>query len=227
MSASFKETRVTFGTQESQHLAGILTEPVDAPNSTVEEASGSNKPLYAQHCGIMCHGFASHKNGFHFPAIAAHLATQIGMSSLRFDYAGNMDSSGDFRFGGFMKVSSHGLCSGTIIVTEHLVAELFVRLCNLMKSCSLLCRFCIVYMLYAMHEWQSMQSVLGLGLALLLHHMPHQPGPACVPNCSIYLKISNQTPMDERSYPRQYTQSICFCVCYDLVQPASSRVPLH
>lgn len=101
MATDIKETRITFQSTEGDRLAGILTEPADtSPPPTLQ----TSKPFNPQHCAILCHGFASHKQGFHFPAIAEHLASNLGMSSLRFDYAGNMDSSGEFRFGGFLKV---------------------------------------------------------------------------------------------------------------------------
>ena len=49
---------------------------------------------------ILCHGFASSRNSFHFPAIAKQLA-QHDVSSLRFDFSGNGDSEGQFEYGNY------------------------------------------------------------------------------------------------------------------------------
>ena len=49
---------------------------------------------------ILCHGFASTRNGFHFPAMAkAFFQKQV--SSLRFDFSGNGDSEGTFELGNY------------------------------------------------------------------------------------------------------------------------------
>lgn len=49
---------------------------------------------------VLCHGFASHRDGFHLPSIAQHLA-QKGVGSLRFDMAGNGESDGVFEYGNY------------------------------------------------------------------------------------------------------------------------------
>lgn len=49
---------------------------------------------------VLCHGFASHKDGFHFPQIAKQLS-QRSVGSLRFDFAGNGESEGTFEFGNY------------------------------------------------------------------------------------------------------------------------------
>lgn len=49
---------------------------------------------------ILCHGYASSRNSFHFPAIAKRLAEK-DVSSLRFDFSGNGDSEGMFEFGNY------------------------------------------------------------------------------------------------------------------------------
>ena len=46
---------------------------------------------------ILCHGFASHKNGFHCPAIAEALQEK-GLSSFRIDLSGNGESEGQFKY---------------------------------------------------------------------------------------------------------------------------------
>ncbi|WIA21686.1 hypothetical protein OEZ85_000855 [Tetradesmus obliquus] len=125
-----QETPVTFSSPCGETLAGILTEPAAgaaaappseaaAPAEAAAAAAAAVTPFTAQHCAILCHGFASHKNGFHFPATAAHLATRLGMSSLRFDYAGNMDSSGAFRFGGFMQEVEQMAAAKAFLEQQH------------------------------------------------------------------------------------------------------------
>ena len=46
---------------------------------------------------ILTHGLGSHKNGFHLPALAKAFAAK-DLSSLRFDYRGNKDSQGTFKY---------------------------------------------------------------------------------------------------------------------------------
>jgi hypothetical protein len=77
-----QETHVKFTSPCGETLAGILTEPAAAAAAEPDTA-GASSPFTAAHCAILCHGFASHKNGFHFPAIAAHLATRLGMVSAK------------------------------------------------------------------------------------------------------------------------------------------------
>lgn len=61
----------------------------------VMQASGTRKRAV-----VLCHGFASHRDGFHLPTIGQHLA-QKGLSSLRFDMAGNGESEGTFEYGNY------------------------------------------------------------------------------------------------------------------------------
>lgn len=49
---------------------------------------------------VLCHGYASTRNGFHLPKLAERLA-QKGYSSLRFDFTGNGESEGHFRYGNY------------------------------------------------------------------------------------------------------------------------------
>jgi alpha/beta superfamily hydrolase len=92
------EQAVTFHGPDSTILSGILT-------TADHRAEGQkHQTLPAQRCALLCHGFASHKDGFHFPKLAAFLAKDFGISCLRFDFTGNMDSPGEFRFGGLMQV---------------------------------------------------------------------------------------------------------------------------
>ncbi|KAG2453322.1 hypothetical protein HYH02_001546 [Chlamydomonas schloesseri] len=77
--------RVAFTNPRGQKLAGLF---VDAGSEDVV---------------ILCHGYAATKDGFHLPAIAEALALQAGTSSLRFDFAGNGESEGQFSFGGYYR----------------------------------------------------------------------------------------------------------------------------
>jgi len=84
--AEYTERELTFQGPEGFPLAGILCEP--SQPSTTTSSSSRSRSFQPSQCAILCHGFASHKQGFHFPAIAHHLAAQLGLSSLRFDYTG-------------------------------------------------------------------------------------------------------------------------------------------
>ena len=47
---------------------------------------------------ILCHGMADNREAFHFPILAETLARH-GISSFCFDFPGNGDSQGTFKFG--------------------------------------------------------------------------------------------------------------------------------
>ena len=51
---------------------------------------------------ILCHGFASNKNGFHLPDIATALAKR-DLSSLRIDLRGNGESEGPFKYANYLQ----------------------------------------------------------------------------------------------------------------------------
>ena len=65
----------------------------DAP-ATLVQVPGSHKVV------VLCHGFASTRNGFHFREIAKALARKH-VGSLRFDFSGNGDSEGTFELGNY------------------------------------------------------------------------------------------------------------------------------
>ena len=52
---------------------------------------------FLQDVAILCHGLGDHKNGFVLPQMAVALAEK-GLSSLRFDFPGNGESDGTFRY---------------------------------------------------------------------------------------------------------------------------------
>lgn len=77
-----KEQNVSFKNSSKETLAGILYD------------TGSPKAV------VLCHGYADSKNGFHLPALAKAMADK-GWSSLRFDFTGNGESEGQFRYGNY------------------------------------------------------------------------------------------------------------------------------
>ncbi|GMH45363.1 hypothetical protein BSKO_13320 [Bryopsis sp. KO-2023] len=78
------QRRVQFKNKFNETLVGVF---VDAGSDNVV---------------ILCHGYSSSKDSFHFPAIANELAKK-SISSLRFDFSGNGDSAGVFDFGNYAK----------------------------------------------------------------------------------------------------------------------------
>jgi uncharacterized protein len=65
---------------------------------------------------ILCHGFASHRNSFHFAEIAEKLA-QNNVSSFRFDFSGNGDSEGIFEFGNY-EVESQDIRAAVVFTRD-------------------------------------------------------------------------------------------------------------
>jgi len=51
---------------------------------------------------LLCHGYASSKDGFVYPKMAKALAAKK-ISSLRFDFTGNGESDGAFEFGNYLQ----------------------------------------------------------------------------------------------------------------------------
>lgn len=52
---------------------------------------------------VLCHGYMDGKDRFHFPAIADALLSNARIASLRFDFAGNGESEGEFDFCAYAK----------------------------------------------------------------------------------------------------------------------------
>lgn len=77
-----KTQRVTFQSRRGESLVGEHTLPD------------------AKHAVLLQHGYASNKDGFHLQRIAQTLA-QGGVGSLRFDFSGNGESSGTFKFANY------------------------------------------------------------------------------------------------------------------------------
>lgn len=81
MPSPVTSTQVSFTNSHGNKLAGILT----LSSSSSEQAAGAAcqaGDAAPSKCVILCHGYASYKDGFHLPAIAAALA-DAGYNSLR------------------------------------------------------------------------------------------------------------------------------------------------
>ncbi|KAK9794303.1 hypothetical protein WJX73_001864 [Symbiochloris irregularis] len=79
-SHSWREERVTFRNARGQQLVGALVD------------TGS------QDAAILCHGMYDNKTAHFHPEMAQTLAAR-GLSSLRFDFSGNGESEGEFKYG--------------------------------------------------------------------------------------------------------------------------------
>lgn len=53
-------------------------------------------------CAILCHGYTSHRDSCHFEPLAQAFAN-AGVNTLRFDFPGNGESEGTFRFGNYLE----------------------------------------------------------------------------------------------------------------------------
>lgn len=77
--SSATEQRVEFLNQHKERLVGTF---VDVPGSAA--------------CAVLCHGLMAWRDSANYPVLAAALASEAGMSSLRFDFAGCGESDGAF-----------------------------------------------------------------------------------------------------------------------------------
>lgn len=73
---------------------------VSFENSSGDVLSGILVDVGSSEAAVLCHGYADTKNGFHLPVLAQALATK-GCSTLRFDFTGNGESEGRFRYGNY------------------------------------------------------------------------------------------------------------------------------
>ncbi|KAL0039934.1 hypothetical protein WJX77_012021 [Trebouxia sp. C0004] len=87
-----KECKISFKNSSGDLLSGIL---VDVGSSDA---------------AILCHGYADTKNGFHLPKLAQALVTK-GCSTLRFDFTGNGESEGHFRYGNYAAEAEDVRCA--------------------------------------------------------------------------------------------------------------------
>ena len=99
--------RVEFPSKEKGvNLVGELVWPSDERSSLVQSSmpatsstlttSASEKTLPVS---VLAHGLADDRDSFLLPRLAEELALRIGVASLRFDFRGNGESGGAFRFG--------------------------------------------------------------------------------------------------------------------------------
>eukprot|EP00201_Polytomella_parva_P016260 CAMPEP_0175054532 /NCGR_PEP_ID=MMETSP0052_2-20121109/9557_1 /TAXON_ID=51329 ORGANISM="Polytomella parva, Strain SAG 63-3" /NCGR_SAMPLE_ID=MMETSP0052_2 /ASSEMBLY_ACC=CAM_ASM_000194 /LENGTH=272 /DNA_ID=CAMNT_0016319237 /DNA_START=108 /DNA_END=926 /DNA_ORIENTATION=+ len=75
---------------------------IKVKNSIDEVLVGKFTDTKSEDVVILCHGFASNKNGCHFERIADELSKK-NISSIRFDFSGNGESEGCFQFGNYYK----------------------------------------------------------------------------------------------------------------------------
>lgn len=71
-------------------------------NTTHVQLSGTFTDAKSDVVAILCHGYASSKDGFVYPKMAKALAAKK-ISSLRFDFTGNGESDGAFEFGNYLQ----------------------------------------------------------------------------------------------------------------------------
>eukprot|EP00798_Chlamydomonas_sp_ICE-L_P001339 gene1339-32696_t len=82
---------------------GAAESLAEFPNSTNEKLSGLFVNVQgSQDVVILCHGYASSRNGFRLPEIAKELASKR-LCSLRFDFSGNGASGGVFDFASYQR----------------------------------------------------------------------------------------------------------------------------
>lgn len=79
-------------------------------NSSGDLLSGILMDVGSCEAAILCHGYADTKNGFHLPALAQALAAK-GCSTLRFDFTGNGESEGRFRYGNYAAEAEDVRCA--------------------------------------------------------------------------------------------------------------------
>ena len=103
-----------------------------------------------QDIAILCHGLGDHKNGFVLPQLAEALA-KAGLSSLRFDFPGNGESDGTFRYANMMDEVSEipsSVCMSLVSVSCSsrlcvCVSQCKVSMKNAEKSCIASCITCM------------------------------------------------------------------------------------
>lgn len=99
--AALKETMVQFPNQRGEKLAGTLVDPPPYEPTDGSEIHAANdcSTSTATPVVIMAHGYMSSRNSELLVRLSTALARNAQLSSFRFDFSGNGDSEGRFRYG--------------------------------------------------------------------------------------------------------------------------------
>jgi pimeloyl-ACP methyl ester carboxylesterase len=105
---------LSFTNARGERLMGTLTlpEPSDGPRPTGGGGAAGPSPSAPRRapCVILAHGYMSTRNSELLVRLATALARDGGLASLRFDFSGNGESEGRFRYGCYRCVwGSNGL----------------------------------------------------------------------------------------------------------------------
>ena len=95
--AKLTETTVEFRNHRGEKLIGTLVEPPSASVNSDNNSSTSSSA--AQPVALLAHGYMSSRNSELLVRLSTALARSAGLSSFRFDFSGNGDSEGEFRYG--------------------------------------------------------------------------------------------------------------------------------
>jgi hypothetical protein len=108
--ASLRETTVEFRNQRGEKLVGTLLDPPAPPAAAAPAADttagsrqqgqdGSSSSSAARPVVLLAHGYMSSRNSELLVRLSTALGRSCGLSSFRFDFSGNGDSEGQFRYG--------------------------------------------------------------------------------------------------------------------------------
>lgn len=105
--ASIRETAVMFNNHRGEKLVGTLVDPPPAAAGTaadtltapVNRSSSSNAGSQAAPVVLLAHGYMSSRNSELLVRLSTALARSCQLSSFRFDFSGNGESEGEFRYG--------------------------------------------------------------------------------------------------------------------------------
>jgi pimeloyl-ACP methyl ester carboxylesterase len=100
------EQQIEFRDHRGEKLVGTLTDPDDPPPAAAAASAGTAQtPSQEQHqlplppVVILAHGYMSSRNSELLVRLATAFARSCKLASFRFDFSGNGDSEGDFRYG--------------------------------------------------------------------------------------------------------------------------------
>lgn len=101
--ASFRESRVTFEGVDGELLVGTLRAPAADHGSSDANEPNANAPALVRPIALLAHGYMSSRNTGVLLRLADALEQRLGMASLRWDFSGNGESAGRFRYGGYRR----------------------------------------------------------------------------------------------------------------------------